>query len=242
LAKRIKRSVGQASPTSRPPQLSLQRDRQRRIKLDFAAGVVLSILLIGCNVAVERTDFGEQLEQMTYNLLQTRLLSARSGEDLKVTVIDINELPLVQVNRANRLVRVTPRKPLQDIVEVLAQEDPKAIGIDIDFSPDERGFITEDDPSFFQFCLNQHIPVFLGIYESLAQGPDKWLGKPEFKHLAAYITVPRPQGAEGTVKMVERIQPAGLSESCPSLAAALATLRCKSKYSRAVFHRQKGGE
>jgi CHASE2 domain-containing sensor protein len=189
-------------------------------------GVLLSIILIACKVAVEKTDFGEQLEQMTYNMLQARLLSSRSSKDLKVAVVDINDLPLVQVNRGNRVLSVTPRKPLREIVEAVVQQNPEAIGIDVDFSPDEHGFVTQEDPDFFQFCLNQHIPIFLGVYESLAQGPDKWLGQPEFKQLAAYITVPKPQGAEGAVRMVERIQPAGVSQSCPSLAAALAnTLR-----------------
>lgn len=218
----MKPRAGELSARKGAPRLSPQRDRRRRIKIDFVMGVVLSIFLIGCKVGVERTAFGEQLEQMTYNLLQARLLSSRSGQDLKVAVVDINDLPLVQVNRTNRVLWVTPRKPLQEIVEAVVQQDPQAIGIDVDFSPDERGYVTEEDPGFFRFCLNQHMPIFLGVYESLAQGPDGWLGKPEFKQLAAYITVPKPRGVEGTVRMVERIQPAGASESCPSLAAALA--------------------
>jgi hypothetical protein len=81
---------------------------------------------------------------------------------------------------------------------------------------------------FLQFCLEvQHLgtPVRIGIYDSVVLGPGRWLGRPEFQSLAAYITIPLPEHTEPTTRMVEWVQPAGVSTPCPSLACALAQAR-----------------
>jgi hypothetical protein len=130
------------------------------------------------------------------------------------------------VERGNGVEMVTPRKPLSEIIEAIAEQHPQAIGIDIDFSPDEFGYVLKEDPKFFEFCLNQrqtkHIPIYLGIYDSIVEGPEKWLGQPQFKNMAAYIAIPNPEETLPTTKLFERIKPSNISKPCPSMAFALA--------------------
>lgn len=219
-------------PTAPSPQqgspsfAAVQHERIIRIGRDFLVGIFLSLILIGCKWALERSQFCKQIEQMTYNVLQLNLLCTSGIEEPKVIVVDINDLPFDTQERGKVAEMVTPREPLKEIVKAVAEQHPKAIGIDIDFSPDEFGYISKDDPNFFDFCLNirekENIPIFLGIYGSLVLGPEKWLGRPQFKDMAAYIAIPNSEETQPTTKMIERIQPNNISKPCPSMAFALA--------------------
>jgi CHASE2 domain-containing sensor protein len=200
----------------------------RRTYRDFVHGILLTVLLILLKGAVEESEFGRQLEQMTYNILQLRLLSRLDWNDSPITVVDISGLKPVPVEFDGRYELVTSRRALTEIVRAAARQKPRAIGIDLDFSPGPRGYVTPDDADFLQVCLDiQHlgIPVRIGIYDSVVLGPERWLGRPEFQSLAAYITIPLPEHTEPTTRMVEWVQPAGVSKPCPSLACALAQAR-----------------
>jgi CHASE2 domain-containing sensor protein len=191
---------------------------------DFIKGILLTVVLILIKTGIEHWEFGKQVEQMTYNMLQIRLLSRSAHENLPVVVVDINEIVPVPVKHADRTVLVTPRKPLLRIIKAIADQKPLAIGIDLDFSPNVYGYYSPEDPAFFKSLLNirnQGIPVYLGIYDSVFYDPGKWLGQPEFQPLAAYITIPYPEDTEPSTKMIEWVQPAGVSEPCFSLSYAL---------------------
>ncbi len=192
---------------------------------DFAYSILLTALLILGKAMVEGWEFGRQLEQMTYNLLQLRLLSSASHADLPITIVDINNLVPVPVAHAGGTELVTPRDPMLQIVRAIAAHRPRAIGIDVNFSPGPDGYLTPADPSFLSACLQirqGRVPVYVGIYDSVVLEPAQWLGRPEFEPLAAYITIPLPEHTEPATRMIEWVQPKGVSRRCVSLSYALA--------------------
>jgi CHASE2 domain-containing sensor protein len=200
------------------------------IRNDFVTGVALTIVLMLLKWGVEHWEFGRQIEQMTYSMLQLRLLSRSEMEDRSVIVADINGLAQVPIVKEGKTEFVTPRDSLLQVVKSIAHHKPRAIGIDLNFSPDSYGYVTPFDPALFDAFLNirrQGIPVFVGVYDSVALGPGRWLGRPEYKSLAAYIAIPNPERTESSIRMIEWVQPAGVTEPCFSLAYALANTEHK---------------
>ena len=194
----------------------------------FFLGVVISAVLIVLKGFVESGEFGKQLEQMTYNLLQLRLLSRGSSVDLPVAIVDITDVAATAVEYGGKSEFITPRGPLGDIVQAIAEQQPRAIGIDLDFSPGEHGYLTASDPDLLRSFLEirrRGIPVYVGIFDSVVLDPARWLGRPDFTPLAAYITVPAPEHTEPSIRMVEWVQPKGVSAACYSLAYLLAETR-----------------
>src|SRR6185437_9535483 len=105
-----------------------------------------------------------------------------------------------------------------------AAQNPKVIGVDIDFAPNKFGYPDpQSDPTFFRALLQlkQKVPIFLGIGRSHGQRPDTFLGVPEFQSLAADLVSPDDQR-----KMYKWVEIAGNSNSpvtrTPSLSGALA--------------------
>jgi CHASE2 domain-containing sensor protein len=191
----------------------------------FINGVVLTILLMCIKWGLEHWEFGRQIEQMTYNMLQIQLSSHFSMASLPITIVDINGVTPVPIQREGKTELVTPREPLLKIVNMIAQQKPRSIGIDLNFSPTPYSYVTPSDPVLFERLLNirqQGIPVYVGIYESVVFDPGRWLMLPKFKPLAAYITVPKPEHTEPATKIIEWVQPAGVPERCYSLSHSLA--------------------
>jgi hypothetical protein len=111
----------------------------------------------------------------------------------------------------------------------MADQWPRAIGIDIDFSPDSHGYVTPHDPEFFQFCLDleakTHIPIFLGVERALTLPPDVWLGNEDYRDLAASIVIPKD-----SKKMPRWIQIGESASRRPTMSAALAGTFQNSSY------------
>jgi CHASE2 domain-containing sensor protein len=89
---------------------------------------------------------------------------------------------------------------VDEAVEAIADLGPKAIGIDIDVSPDENGWpIRPNDWQIFErwkkLGASTHpVIVKAGVFRRLADGPSNWLGRPEFADLAAGVVArPDPQ-------------------------------------------------
>jgi CHASE2 domain-containing sensor protein len=200
-------------------------NRHRSIFRDFVNGLLLAIVLMLLKGMLEQWEFGKQLEQMTYSMLQMRLFYDATGRDLPITVVDICGLAPLPAEYGGRTELVTPRGPLMDIIKGIARHKPRGIGIDLNLSPGPAGYITSADSGLLQSLLQlrqEGTPTYVGIYESVVLPPDKWLGRQEFEPLAAYLTVPNPEHTEPSIRMVEWVQPAGVSKPCPSLSSAMA--------------------
>jgi CHASE2 domain-containing sensor protein len=159
--------------------------------LDFCKGLVFIALVFSIKLMVEHTTFGKQLELMSYNLLQLRL----RAHSTPVTIVDISELAPEEFDVDGQTGVATPRESLKEMMEAIAEHSPKAIGVDIDFSPDENGYIHPRDPEFFQFCRElgekKGIPVVLGVKRTLHKPSAEWLGDKSYEELAGSILVPK---------------------------------------------------
>lgn len=167
-----------------------KRGRGGEILRDLLKGLLVIALVLAVKLAVERTALGKQLELACYNLLQLQL----STEPAPVTVVDTSDLKPEDYDIDGQVGTATPREPLRKMLAAITEHKPKAIGIDIDLSPDEYGYIHPNDPDFFEFCLDMRrqrgVPIFLGIYRTMGEPPAKWLGDAKYEELAASILIP----------------------------------------------------
>ncbi len=193
LTKRRRLAAVPPSPGDRLPPRALGegRGRGREILRDLLKGLLALAFVLTLKLVVEHTAFGKQLELSCYNLLQLQLSSERPP----ITVVDISDLKPEEFDVDGQVGTGTPREPLRKMIAAITEHKPKAIGVVIDFSPDEYGYIHPSDPEFFQFCLDmgrqRGTPIFLGINRTLAEPPDKWLGDAKYQELAAGILIPR---------------------------------------------------
>lgn len=177
-------------------------------------GLAATALLFVLKVSFERSLIGHRFEVQTYDFLQGLLSSSGTGK-LPILVVDISNVPGGKDGP-------TPRDVLKNIIEAIVDQRPRAIAVDVDFSPNERGWIKDDDPEFFDFCITMRqkrkIPIFLGIYRTRAESPDTWLGLNKYRDLAA-VGLAR----EGDTRRVSRwIQRNAFSDHLPTIASALA--------------------
>ncbi|MCU1267892.1 MAG: hypothetical protein JWM21_4210 [Acidobacteria bacterium] len=184
-------SVPQSAAASSPSKTAEERYGGRQAALDFVKGLLFIALVFVIKFGIEHTTFGKQLELMSYNLLQLQLTSRSTP----VTIVDISDLAPEEYDIDGLTGIATPRIALQEMISALAEQKPRAIGIDIDFAPDENGYVYPRDPDFFQFCLNLReqngIPVVLGVKRTIAKAPSEWLGNEKYQDLAGSILVPK---------------------------------------------------
>lgn len=161
----------------------------RGIWRDLLKGLLFIGLMLVVKLAVEHTSVGKQIHLASYNLLQAQL----STDHLPVTVVDISDIQPEKFDINGQVGTATPREPLLRMIEAIAEHEPKAIGVDIDFSPD-GDFIHPRDPEFFQACLDMKrqrgVPIFLGIRRTMGRPQVEWLGDERYKELAANILIP----------------------------------------------------
>src|SRR3989442_4773855 len=108
-----------------------RHNRGREIWRDLLKGLLFIALVPALKLAVEWTTFGKHLELMSYNLLQLQLPSKR----VPVTILDISDLEPQVFNIDGQTGKATPRESLRGMIAAIAEQEPKAIGVDIDFSP-----------------------------------------------------------------------------------------------------------
>jgi CHASE2 domain-containing sensor protein len=213
--------VATAAGGGKPSAEELQAGRKRVLR-DLVKGLLFTFLILAIKIGFEHTTFGEQFQSMTYTLLQLRLASPGVSEPLPVAVVDISDLDPAPVSSGgwNRL--ITPRQPLLNLIDAVARQGVKAIGIDVDFAPDQPGYMSPGDPEFFQSCLDistsTGVPIFLSVSRSQDLEPEAWLGSTKYKALAATASVRRLDGRR-LPKWTRRDED---SESGPSLCSALA--------------------
>jgi hypothetical protein len=215
--------VSQVSPEAKRHEL------RREIWISFWMSIAFTVILILANSWVEKKDFGERVKSMTYDLLQNHLTAPASIKDSPVIVLDISRIEM-RPTLGPQPGLVTDRQPLKNIVEELVKDGPKAIGLDVDFSPDSHGYAHPDDPGLFDSWLaNNKIPIFVGVNSSLALGPRRWLNDPKYFSLAACVVVPNPDKGQSTRYMPEYIEvdypdapPGDRKVPCPPMGVALA--------------------
>ncbi|MCI0150371.1 CHASE2 domain-containing protein [Paraburkholderia sediminicola] len=147
-------------------------------------------------------------------------LSRFSSHRLPVVVLDIQQLEDGFTTAAP-----TSRKELTDIIKALNAVGAKAIGVDIDFSPDEQGFISHtEDPPFFDTCLeiSKTTPVFLGVYRTRFMGPESWLNQAKYQSLAADLAGNEVPGRTVTMRAKPWLVVYPHKQSLPSMGYALA--------------------
>lgn len=209
-----------------------RRERLREIFISFALSLSIALLLVALKMKIEKTGFGEQIESMSYDLLQHHLTAPSSIQDLPVIVLDISGVQMRPTLGPSPGL-VTDRQSLQAIVQNLAAlpSPPAVIGLDVDFSPDSHGYADPDDPGLFDYFLSvdPKIPIRVGVNSSLALGPQKWLGDPKYMELATCVVVPKPDQGQSTRYMPEELvvnypipSSPGIDEHCPSLGVNLA--------------------
>lgn len=185
-----------------------------RVFKHIAIGLTATLLLLLAKLSFEQTQPGRTAERHAYELLQN-VLPKFSGARLPVVVVDISDVPGGKDHP-------TPRAQLQALIGAITAHAPTALAIDIDFSPNERGWITPADPAFFDYCLatseERQVPIFLGVYRTRREGPDTWLGAPMYQHLAAAGLV---KGAD-TSRVPRRVRSADGEHWLPTLGEALA--------------------
>lgn len=190
------------------------RDRKKKILRDLVRGVLFIILVLIIKLGVEHTSLGKRLELLGFNILQGQ----RSSQFVPVEMVDISEVPVSEETIDGITYQATSRKTLTEIIDALAEQEPTAIGVDLDFSPDDSGYITPRDPEFFQYCLERGLPIFLGIGRTQGLPPAAWLNREEYAGLAASITIPR----HDTKKMPGWIQSGPSFKPGKTMGAALA--------------------
>jgi len=213
-----------------PASIEARRhERWREIWISFWMSLAITGVMILIKLQIEKTDFGKQIESMSYDLLQHHLSAPATIHDLPVIVLDISGIEM-RPTLGSQPALVTDRAPLRSIVEQLVKlpNPPKAIGLDVDFSPDSHGYAHPDDPSLFDFFLSQKIPITIGVNSSLALGPQRWLNDPKYIDLASCVVVPKPDQGQSTRYMPEETvvnyptpMSRGIDEHCSSMAFAL---------------------
>ncbi len=168
-----------------------RKHRFKHVRRDVLKGIVFIGLVLSIKLVLEGTTFGKHLQVMGYDLLQTQL----SRKAVPITIVDISDLPQRDFVVNGELVKATPREPLEEMIQALADQQPRAIGVDIDFSPENDDYILPKDPDFFQFCQGvtdkTGVPVFLGIKRTIHKPAAEWLGEEAYHDLAAGILIPK---------------------------------------------------
>jgi tetratricopeptide (TPR) repeat protein/CHASE2 domain-containing sensor protein len=163
--------------------------RSRRFLAAFLyvlAGVLITLILMGVKHLFEHSTRGRDAQLWTFAALQSVLSSIDANNP--VVLLDISDLPGGKPNDP------TPRSTLKDIIGALAAQGPRAIAVDIDFSPYAEDFVSpEDDPDFFDFCLDvrnkRRVPVFLAVGRRRTAPSEAWLGDEKYEALAVAVPV-----------------------------------------------------
>jgi tetratricopeptide (TPR) repeat protein/CHASE2 domain-containing sensor protein len=146
-------------------------------------GVITTLLLGGVKLVWEKTSPGHDFEVWMFGKLQSQLPSV--DRDNPIVILDISGLP------GGKPGEPTSREKLTEIIGALAMQRPRAIAVDVNFSPKPTHFATDDDANFFDDCLKfkreNNLPIFLAVGETKAGRPDQWRGLEEYAELAAAV-------------------------------------------------------
>ncbi len=172
----------------------------------------VTLLLLSAMKYVESTQPGKDAEKYLFAQLQ-KLLPSYS-EDLPILVVDLGKIP-------GGKDQATSRDALKRTLVAIVEQRPIAVGVDVDFSPDVSGWQVDTDPEFFDFCLQlkeeSKVPIYLGVFRTMTEKPDTWLGSEKYKSLAAAL-----HAEDDTMRLPQWIQAKNSVDKLPLMSAALA--------------------
>jgi len=178
---------------------------------DVIWGIAAIVIAVIVEMAIEPLSVAHELAYASYRLFQSGLVVDDPVDDVPVTLVDISDLEDTLG---------TPRQPLQDLLMAIVLHQPKAIGFDIDFSPEAHGYSDPYDPQFFDLCLKlkeaSSVPIFLGVGRTVGATAPEWLGSEKYQSMAAAILIPKH--ARRLPHSIVR----GESDNLGSMSAALA--------------------
>jgi CHASE2 domain-containing sensor protein len=164
------------------------KPRHRRSKL--VVSIVLMVALIVAKTLSENVGKVREIEEGTYKRLLHLLVAAGTKTRPQILVIDIGSIEPERLEQNGVVDLITPRDPIEKLIQAFADRGARSIGVDVDFSPDNGQFVHPGDPAFFRRCLElskkTKIPIFLGVGRTFDQ-PDNWLGDDAYRRLAAAI-------------------------------------------------------
>jgi hypothetical protein len=173
------------------------------------------LALFGLQQYVQRRPIGKYLRNFEHAILQEEFVSEGA---MQQALHSDDELPVVIDISAMRGDRTSPtdRTALEDLIDTVRGMQALAVGLDIDFSPEDNGaFITGRDPRLFEKWQNYR-NVRVGVYRREGQPANTWLGTSNFKDLAAGMTL--PEGDSQYAYYFSRPEPDCLLELASSLA------------------------
>ena len=186
--------------------------------------LLLAALLLLLKLPFENSAWNREISLRGYDAVQSALRVSERSAPLPVCVVDISRLPSVAENPFVPDVKATSRPALLAVLRAVTRERPVAVGVDIDFAPDDTlgGFVTPGDPAFFAACAalsrETGVPIYLGVARTAALSPESWLGDSVYAPLAASLVVPRQN-----TRLMLRFTQSNLSAvPCKTLSATLA--------------------
>ena len=162
-------------------RINLKSVRTQRMLM--ALGIMAVIYV--AQTVLANWGYADYSRAWTFAYLQG-FLPDTTEKRLQVVVLDLGEVPGgVSGNPLDR-------QTLWKLIDALHFAGAAVVGIDNDFSPTPNGFRVPhgdfSDPKFFAHCQQwPDMPVVLGVYKNAKLRPNAWLGKPEFRDLAAYV-------------------------------------------------------
>ncbi len=163
-------------------------DDKNLVLRSMLIGVSITVALIITQLVLERYVIGFGNTLRGYEWLQSVLKPLRQMRNPSVIVVDISKLPGGHSEQVK-----TDSSKLLEIIKAIADYQPQAIAVDIDFSPPdsgpEAGQTSAADRQFFDECLflSNNIRLYLGVYRHIASSSDLWLGDEKYKKLAAGV-------------------------------------------------------
>ena len=202
---------------------------------DVLIGLAIALLLTTVNWGIEKTAFGEQFRESTYDVLQLQLMSKFDPTHLEVAVVDITGIPTTRSSSHDY--DYTDRQQLKNLIQKIAAQRPRSIGVDIDFTPFPDQMPADDD--FLTYCAKlgkpepassrPGVPIYVATFQSLLLGPSFALYESDYAPLAAYAGFPLAGEDESPKKMVDSVVVHYFDENhitqdwtVPSLSAAVA--------------------
>jgi len=197
-------------------------------------GLSIGLLIVALKLPIEHTAPYAQIRLAMYGFVQGTF---QADEEAAVQLVDTSAIATEEDMSVSPGEPAVSRRALLDVLSKIANDKPRAIGVDVDFSPDESGNpVTMDDHAFFQevqgISTATGVPIFLGVHRHAAGGPADWLGDPRFAHLAAGLGVGNedlqakagglPTHVPSVLRMLTWTRPGESGEPLKSLAFAMA--------------------
>ena len=171
------------------------RERIRKLvesnKHECVQLAVVTGLLLGFTTWFDGTTPHRLFEGAVYSWFQIHLALADNGKPLPVVVVDISGLDSQQHLDSRHLPdRLSPREQLRSLIDVIAAQEPYAIGIDVDFSREKNEWTERGGPQLFDHLRELRTKTYLGVNRTRYGKSEDWLGDARYKDLAVTLALP----------------------------------------------------